>query len=139
MRRENRRLREDVDVLKRATAFFAKETREGGQKDDGLAYVAVGRGDPDAEARGKASIGVAAAQVGQDEQGLPAAGHRRRQLRLPDDLDAKLTERARRERRSKHELAIEAIREAQNRAELKVDDVLTELMDSDAEILDHLK
>ncbi|WLQ46952.1 transposase [Streptomyces poriferorum] len=26
-RRENRRLREDVDVLKRATAFFAKETR----------------------------------------------------------------------------------------------------------------
>lgn len=139
MRRENRRLREDVDVLKRATAFFVKETREGSQKVDGLAYVAVGRGDPDAEARGKASIGVAAAQVGQDEQGLPAAGHRRRQLRLPDDLDAKLTERARRERRSKQELAIEAIREAQNRAELKVDDVLTELMDSDAEILDHLK
>ncbi|MEU1367455.1 hypothetical protein ABZ454_15085 [Streptomyces sp. NPDC005803] len=60
-------------------------------------------------------------------------------MRLPDDLDAKLTERARRERRSKQELAIEAIREAQNRAELKVDDVLTELMDSDAEILDHLK
>jgi transposase len=27
LRRENRRLREDVDVLKRATAFFAKETR----------------------------------------------------------------------------------------------------------------
>ena len=27
MRRENRRLREDVEVLKRATAFFAKETR----------------------------------------------------------------------------------------------------------------
>ena len=26
-RRENRRLREDVEVLKRATAFFAKETR----------------------------------------------------------------------------------------------------------------
>ncbi len=25
--RENRRLREDVEVLKRATAFFAKETR----------------------------------------------------------------------------------------------------------------
>jgi hypothetical protein len=48
--------------------------REGGQQVDGLAYVAVGRGDPDAEARGKASVGVAAAQVGQDEQGLPAAG-----------------------------------------------------------------
>lgn len=46
-------------------------------------------------------------------------------LRLPEDLDAKLTERARRERRSKQELAIEAIREAQNRAELKVDDVLS--------------
>jgi transposase len=26
-RRENRRLREDVGILKRATAFFAKETR----------------------------------------------------------------------------------------------------------------
>ena len=26
-RRENRRLREDVEILKRATAFFAKETR----------------------------------------------------------------------------------------------------------------
>ncbi|MFJ4271215.1 ribbon-helix-helix protein, CopG family [Streptomyces coelicoflavus] len=60
-------------------------------------------------------------------------------LRLPDDLDAKLTERARREGRSKHELAIEANRDAQNRAELKVDDVLAELMDGDAEILDHLK
>lgn len=27
LRRENRRLREDADILKRATAFFAKETR----------------------------------------------------------------------------------------------------------------
>ena len=27
LRRENRRLREDVDVLKRATAFFASESR----------------------------------------------------------------------------------------------------------------
>ena len=27
MRRENRRLREDVETLRRATAFFAKETR----------------------------------------------------------------------------------------------------------------
>ena len=27
LRRENWRLREDVDILKRATAFFAKETR----------------------------------------------------------------------------------------------------------------
>ncbi|MFF0220004.1 hypothetical protein [Streptomyces vinaceus] len=27
LRRENRRLREDIDMLKRATAFFATETR----------------------------------------------------------------------------------------------------------------
>ena len=27
LRRENRRLQEDVEILKRATAFFAKETR----------------------------------------------------------------------------------------------------------------
>ncbi|MFJ3501673.1 MULTISPECIES: hypothetical protein [unclassified Streptomyces] len=27
LRRENHRLREDVDILKRATAFFATETR----------------------------------------------------------------------------------------------------------------
>jgi transposase len=27
LRRENRRLREDAEILKRATAFFAKETR----------------------------------------------------------------------------------------------------------------
>ncbi|MEU4572184.1 transposase [Nonomuraea sp. ATR24] len=27
LRRENRRLREDIDVLKRATAFFVRETR----------------------------------------------------------------------------------------------------------------
>jgi transposase len=27
LQRENRRLREDVEILKRATAFFAKETR----------------------------------------------------------------------------------------------------------------
>jgi transposase len=27
LRRENKRLREDVEILKRATAFFAKETR----------------------------------------------------------------------------------------------------------------
>ncbi|MEU3498701.1 hypothetical protein ABZ747_35100 [Kitasatospora cineracea] len=27
LRRENRRLREDVDILRRATAFFAKEAR----------------------------------------------------------------------------------------------------------------
>ncbi|MFX4293542.1 hypothetical protein [Streptomyces bohaiensis] len=59
--------------------------------------------------------------------------------RLPEELDAKLTERARRERRSKQDLAIEAIREAQERAEPAVGDVLAEVMESDAEILDYLK
>ncbi|MEV0143103.1 MULTISPECIES: ribbon-helix-helix protein, CopG family [Streptomyces] len=60
-------------------------------------------------------------------------------MRLPEDLDAKLTQRARREGRSKQELAIQAIQEAQDRAELKVDDVLAELTERDAEILGYLK
>ncbi|WP_129842875.1 ribbon-helix-helix protein, CopG family [Streptomyces sp. RFCAC02] len=60
-------------------------------------------------------------------------------LRLPDDLDARLTERARREGRSKHDLAVEAVREALDRAEPRVEDVLAELSASDAEILDYLK
>ncbi|MFD9057634.1 hypothetical protein ACFVVJ_28915 [Streptomyces albidoflavus] len=59
-------------------------------------------------------------------------------LHLPDDLDAKLAER-KRTGRSKQALAIEAIREAEARAELNVHDILTELMDTDSEILDHLK
>ncbi|CAL9618248.1 ribbon-helix-helix protein, CopG family [Streptomyces sp. enrichment culture] len=59
-------------------------------------------------------------------------------LRLPDDLDAKPTERARQEGRTQ-KLVIEAVRDAQDRAELKVDDVLAELMDGDAEILGYLK
>lgn len=37
-------------------------------------YVAVGRGGPDAETCCEAGVGVAAAQVGQDEQGLSAVG-----------------------------------------------------------------
>ncbi|WP_282082204.1 hypothetical protein [Streptomyces tendae] len=41
--------------------------------------------------------------------------------------------------RSKQELAFEAVREAQDRAELRVDDVMVELMDGDAEILHYLK
>ena len=60
-------------------------------------------------------------------------------LRLPADLDAKLAERARRTGRNKQDLAIEAIREAEARAELNVHDVLAELTDTDSEILDHLK
>ncbi|MFZ4138656.1 hypothetical protein, partial [Streptomyces koyangensis] len=48
-------------------------------------------------------------------------------------------ERARRTGRSKQDLAIEAIREAEARAELNVHDVLAELTYTDSEILDHLK
>lgn len=48
--------------------------RQSGQEIDGLACVPVDRRDPDAETRCEAGVGVAAAQVGQDEQGLPTAG-----------------------------------------------------------------
>ncbi|MEU7373805.1 ribbon-helix-helix protein, CopG family [Streptomyces albidoflavus] len=60
-------------------------------------------------------------------------------LRLPDDLDAKLAERAERTGRSKQALAIEAIRDAEAPAELNVHDILAELTETDSEILDHLK
>ncbi|KLI97820.1 ribbon-helix-helix protein, CopG family [Streptomyces albidoflavus] len=60
-------------------------------------------------------------------------------LHLPDGLDAKLAERAKRTGRSKQALAIEAIREAEARAELNVHDVLAQLTETDSEILDHLK
>ncbi|MEU0135796.1 hypothetical protein ABZ172_17470 [Streptomyces sp. NPDC006296] len=60
-------------------------------------------------------------------------------LRLPDDLGAKPAEHARREGPGKQELVIEAIRDSQDLVGLKADDVLAELMDSDAEILDYLK
>ncbi|MET7511021.1 ribbon-helix-helix protein, CopG family [Streptomyces albidoflavus] len=60
-------------------------------------------------------------------------------LRLPDDLDAKLAERAERAGRSKQALVIEAIRDAEARAELHVHDILAELTETESEILDHLK
>ncbi|MGA4860606.1 MULTISPECIES: ribbon-helix-helix protein, CopG family [Streptomyces] len=41
-------------------------------------------------------------------------------LRLPADLDAKLAERARRTGRSKQDLAIEAIREAEDHCDVPV-------------------
>ncbi|MCX5397370.1 hypothetical protein [Streptomyces sp. NBC_00102] len=47
--------------------------------------------------------------------------------------------RARREGRSEQELVVEAVRDAQNRAGRRVDDVMAELMESDAEILHHLR
>ncbi|MFI7386586.1 hypothetical protein [Streptomyces sp. NPDC049813] len=60
-------------------------------------------------------------------------------LRLPDDLDAALGRRAAATGRSKQALAIEAIREAEERADLSVHSVLAELTETDAEILDYLK
>jgi len=60
-------------------------------------------------------------------------------LRLPEAVDKRLTERAAREHRSKQELAIEAINEANARAEMNVHDLLDDLMESDKEILDYLK
>ncbi|MDI3418069.1 hypothetical protein [Streptomyces luteolus] len=60
-------------------------------------------------------------------------------LRLPEDVDRRLTERAEREHRSKQELAIEAIKEANARAELDIHGALDELMGTQAETLDRLK
>ncbi len=57
-----------------AVSWPFQRGREGGQQVDSLVYAAVDRGDPDAEARGKAGSGVAAAQAGQEGQSLPAAG-----------------------------------------------------------------
>lgn len=45
-----------------------------GQEFDGFAYVPVDRRDPDTEACCETGVGVAPAQVCQDEQGLPATG-----------------------------------------------------------------
>lgn len=46
----------------------------GGQKVHGLADVAVDRGQADVERRGKPGVGVTAAQVGEDQQGLTWRG-----------------------------------------------------------------
>ncbi len=60
--------------MARSPRLLLQRGRQAGQEVDGLAYVAVGRGDPDVEPCGEAGVGVTAAQVGQGEQGLPAAG-----------------------------------------------------------------
>lgn len=59
-------------------------------------------------------------------------------LRLPDAVDKELTERAKREHRSKQELAIEAIRRDNERAKLSIHDVLDELVPEHKDILDRL-
>lgn len=59
-------------------------------------------------------------------------------LRLPEADDKILTERAKREHKSKQELAIEAIRRDNQRAALNIHDVLDDLMEEQAEILDRL-
>lgn len=63
-----------VSLLPHGRHGLFQRGRESGQEVDGLAYVPVDRRDPDAEACDEAGVGVAAAQVGQDEQGLPASG-----------------------------------------------------------------
>lgn len=59
-------------------------------------------------------------------------------LRIPDKADHQLTERAAREKRSKHDLVLEAIDQANERAELTIDDVLAELAVTQAETLRRL-
>lgn len=60
-------------------------------------------------------------------------------LRLPEDDDRILTERAKREGRSKQELAIAAIRRDNERAEDNFAQALEYVMNRDAEILEALK
>lgn len=59
-------------------------------------------------------------------------------LRLPEEDDRILTERAKREGKSKQELAIAAIRRDNERAERNFTVMLAEIMEEDAEILRRL-
>jgi hypothetical protein len=52
-----------------------------GEQGDRLADIAPGSGNPDLESGGQAGEGVAVAQVGQGEQGLPAGSSRRQRDR----------------------------------------------------------
>lgn len=60
-------------------------------------------------------------------------------LRLPEEDDRILTERAEREGKSKQELAIAAIRRDNERSEQNFEEALGYILDRDAEILDALK
>lgn len=70
--RQERAVEDHVCLLPYGLHGLLKRGREGGQEVDGLAYVAADRGDPDAESRREAGLGVTTAQVGQDQQGLSA-------------------------------------------------------------------
>lgn len=59
-------------------------------------------------------------------------------LRLPEKDDKVLTERARREGKSKQQLALEAIHRDNERAAMTIDNVLDGLMDEQRDILDRL-
>ncbi|MGW0681839.1 ribbon-helix-helix protein, CopG family [Streptomyces sp. NPDC002754] len=60
-------------------------------------------------------------------------------LRLPEKTDRTLADRAEREGRSKHDLILEAIDEANERAEMSIHTLLDELMFTQAETLDRLQ
>lgn len=60
-------------------------------------------------------------------------------LRLPEEADAKLAARAAREHRSKHDLILDAINEANDRAEMTIDSVLDELFITQAKTIERLK
>lgn len=59
-------------------------------------------------------------------------------LRLPEEDDRILTERAKREGKSKQELAVAAIRRDNEQAERNFSSMLAEIMEEDAEILRRL-
>jgi hypothetical protein len=72
--RQHGAVEDHVRLLPHRRHGLFQRGRLSGQEVDGLAYVPVDRRDPDAKTRCEAAVGVAAAQVGQDEQGLPATG-----------------------------------------------------------------
>lgn len=65
---------------RRAVEGLLKRGNQRGQEVHGLADVAVDRGHAYAEGGREPGVGVTAAQMGQDEQGLPIRGRRRRRV-----------------------------------------------------------
>ncbi|MCD0446894.1 hypothetical protein LO763_25060 [Glycomyces sp. A-F 0318] len=59
-------------------------------------------------------------------------------LRLSEDDDRLLTERAAKEHRSKHDLAVEAIHTFLTERERRFDDLLANALEEDRELLDRL-
>lgn len=60
-------------------------------------------------------------------------------LRLPEDVDRVLTERAKREGKSKQELAVAAIRRDNERSDRNFAAALAHVMKRDADIIEALK